>query len=143
MRSQSGRRHPFEMRLLRFVPVLSVMGLIFFLSSLPSSEVPGLLFPGSDKLLHGTAYAVLATAALFAVPDGLRQRSPGWTALLVFLFSCLYGISDELHQSFVPGRDASLLDLAADAAGAAFVAVSVCLTAGARQRSCAKSAAEL
>jgi VanZ family protein len=128
------------MRLLRLVPVLSVMGLIFFLSSLPGSQVPALKFPGSDKLLHAAAYAVLAAAALFAVPDSLRRGKPFCSALLVFFFSCLYGLSDELHQSFVPGRDASLPDAAADAAGAA-LAVSAWLAAEARQRSCAKPAA--
>lgn len=128
------------MRLLRLVPVLAVMGLIFFLSSLPGSEVPGLLFPGSDKLLHVAAYAVLASAALVAVPDGLRRRRPCRVALTVSLFSFLYGISDELHQSFVPGRDASLPDVAADAAGAA-LAVSVWFAAEAMQRRSAKAAA--
>lgn len=127
------------MRLLRLVPVLSMTGLIFFLSSLPGSEVPGLLFPGSDKLLHGAAYAALAAAALVAVPDNLRRCRPFRAVLLVFLFSFLYGISDELHQSFVPGRDASFPDVAADAAGAA-LAVSVWLAAEASRRRSAKAA---
>lgn len=117
------------------------MGLIFFLSSLPGSEVPGLLFLGSDKLLHAAAYAVLASAALIAVPDSLRRRRPCRAALTVFLFSFLYGISDELHQSFVPGRDASLPDVVADAAGAA-LAVSVWFAAEAMQRRNAKAGAE-
>lgn len=102
--------------------------------------MPELRFPGSDKLLHAAAYAVLAAAALVAVPDSLRRRRPCRAALTVFLFSCLYGISDELHQSFVPGRDASLPDVAADAAGAA-LAVSVWFAAEAMQRRSAKAAA--
>jgi VanZ family protein len=41
--------------------------------------------------------------------------------LLVVLFCLLYGISDEFHQSFIPDRMPSILDLIADTAGAAVV----------------------
>ena len=40
---------------------------------------------------------------------------------LAFVFSCLYGISDELHQLFVPGRNADVYDAVSDAAGALIV----------------------
>ena len=39
------------------------------------------------------------------------------TTAVVLLIACLYGISDELHQYFVPGRVASLWDVIADSIG--------------------------
>ena len=51
-----------------------------------------------------------------ASPD---QGAPPWVFLLAFAISVLYGVSDEYHQSFVPGRDPSLLDWLVDALGAA------------------------
>jgi len=44
-------------------------------------------------------------------------------ALLAVLASTVYGVTDEVHQRFVPGRTADLLDLAADAVGATIAAV--------------------
>jgi len=41
----------------------------------------------------------------------------------VVLVATLYGISDEWHQGFVHGRDASGFDVLADAAGALLVSV--------------------
>ncbi|RMF56395.1 MAG: VanZ family protein, partial [Calditrichaeota bacterium] len=40
--------------------------------------------------------------------------------LLVFLLGSLYGVSDEFHQSFVPGRYTELSDFLADSAGVLF-----------------------
>lgn len=37
--------------------------------------------------------------------------------MYAFLFSFLYGLSDEWHQSFVPGRQVELGDLLADGIG--------------------------
>ena len=37
--------------------------------------------------------------------------------LIVTAFGCLYGITDELHQLFVPGREASVIDVAVDTLG--------------------------
>lgn len=108
------------MRLLRFLPVISVMGLIFYLSSLPGNTLP-LVMPkvlSFDKLLHIFAYGVLAATALFAVPVELRQRRPLRVSLLIVLFCLLYGISDEAHQFFVPFRSPSCWDILADTIGA-------------------------
>jgi len=85
---------------------LAWAALIFAASSQPGSSVG--LPPPWDKLAHLIAYAVLA-GLLHAA--GLARR---WA----FALAVLYGASDEWHQSFVPGRDASLGDLLADAVGA-------------------------
>lgn len=72
-----------------------------------------LLPTGADKVGHALAYLVLG--ALAAVATGSRAAGA--------LVAVLFGISDEIHQSYVPGRTPELWDLAADAAGALVGAV--------------------
>jgi VanZ family protein len=73
--------------------------------------------PGGDKVAHFTAYAALGflTARALAWTTAHRGRA---LVFLSFVLAALYGVSDEFHQSFVPGRDASVADALADAAGA-------------------------
>ena len=104
---------------IRFVPLTLVMGTIFFLSHQPASELPLPYLPGLDKLAHATAYATLAAAALYAAPRNLLKARPQLAGILVVTFCMLYGVSDEYHQRFIPGRDPSLGDLIADTAGSA------------------------
>jgi VanZ family protein len=102
----------------RWLPVLLWMGLIFFLSSRQTLPKP----PGVSANLeaiagHLTVYAVLALLLCRA----LGGRGWPWRrrAALAFALAVLYGLSDEWHQSFVPGRDASPFDVGVDAIGAA------------------------
>lgn len=106
----------------RVVPMIGVMGTIFFLSHQPATTLPVPWFPGLDKLAHATVYAGLAGTVLYAVPTRFRMDRPQLTALMVVLFCLLYGITDEYHQSFVPGREPSLGDVLADTAGAVLLA---------------------
>ena len=102
-------------RLLRLVPALLYMSLIFYLSS---QEAPSVGV--SDKLLHVVAYGVLTVLLIF----GLAGSMPAaWVALIGATVSFLYGCSDEFHQSFVPNRSAELLDALADAVGSALAAL--------------------
>jgi len=81
--------------------------------------------PGQlDKLLHLGAFAVLGGAATIGLRRALTLR-PGAAAALGALCSAAFGALDEWHQSFVPGRDASLGDLLADALGAALAAAAI------------------
>ena len=74
------------------------------------------VFDFQDKLLHFGAYAVMGVLALRALRHFTRSTTVlAWFAVL---FCSLYGISDEWHQSHVPGRDANLLDWLADSLGA-------------------------
>ncbi len=100
-------------RLLRAVPAVLCAGAIFFVSHQPKLPDLGLHFEGSDKLMHALAYAVLAACLLF----GLAW--PPWPrALWAAGLAALYGVTDELHQHFVPGRSTDVLDWLADAGGA-------------------------
>lgn len=69
-----------------------------------------------DKLFHAAAWALLA--ALIALGARARGWRPRAILALAIALAIAYGVVDELHQSTVPGRDASLLDLVADAVGA-------------------------
>ena len=97
------------------------MGIIFFLSNQPGDSLDLPDIPDLDKGLHCIVYGVLALSALFAVPEYKYQANPFWVSFLVVLFCLLYGISDEFHQSFIPGRFPSVLDLVADTIGAMVV----------------------
>lgn len=109
------------MNFFRFIPLIAVMGIIFFLSNQPGDSLDLPDIPDLDKGLHCIVYGVLALSALFAVPEYKYQANPFWVSLLVVLFCLLYGISDEFHQSFIPGRFPSVLDLVADTIGAVVV----------------------
>jgi VanZ family protein len=109
------------MNFFRFIPLITVMGIIFFLSSQLGDSIDLPDIPDLDKGLHSIAYGVLALSVLFAVPEQQYQANPYWISGLVVLFCLLYGISDEFHQSFVPGRFPSVLDLVADTIGAVVV----------------------
>lgn len=92
--------------------VFAYMAGIFWCSHQASVPMPESI-PHLDKALHFLAYLGLAMALAHALAGGRRQRF-----LWAFVLAALYGISDEVHQAFVPGRDASALDWLADAAGA-------------------------
>jgi VanZ family protein len=92
------------------------MGLIFGLSAQPTlPELMGGWMELQDIAGHFTAYGVLALLGGWAL-EGTGVRHAGRWA---FLLALLYGLSDEFHQRFVPGRHPDLLDIATDAAGAA------------------------
>jgi hypothetical protein len=108
---------------LRFIPMAAVMGMIFYLSHQPGDTFPFPRFAGLDKAAHGTAYGCLAGTFLYGLHPFTRHSRRAAAAIVVVLFCFLFGISDEFHQSFIPGRLASPWDVAADLAGALVVVV--------------------
>ena len=97
-------------------PVLLVMGLIFFFSSLPDPGGP----PGgiSDKTAHVLIYAALGASLVRALAGGRVTAMTLTRILVAAALGTLYGVSDEIHQHFVPPRTPDILDVAADAVGA-------------------------
>lgn len=96
--------------------LLGWCGLIFLLSSQSALPAPE-LFDGQDKLIHATAYAVMAWLFWGAWKQALAENR-SLLAILAVIFCSAYGLSDEWHQSFVQGRDASVYDWLADSFGA-------------------------
>jgi len=95
-----------------WLATIGYMCLIFYVSSL--SRIPDL--PGnSDKLAHLAAYVPLGFLFYSSLS---RSGIARYLFIAAFLMAGIYGITDEFHQSFVPGRDSSIGDAAADFAGA-------------------------
>lgn len=95
------------------------MAVIFVGSSIQTPEIPGGF---SDKTAHGSEYAVLGLLLARALA-GPRWLSPSLPcALGAVILAALYGISDEYHQLFVPGRQYDVHDMLADAIGASMSA---------------------
>ena len=67
------------------------------------------------KIAHFCMYAALG--ALFAFESLYHKRSWRVHLLLPWLFATLYAASDELHQSFVPGRGPLFSDVVLDSCG--------------------------
>jgi len=97
-------------------PVILYSGIIFYTSSIPNVTTP-LSEIQFDKLLHVLVY--IPFGFLVARGIGSIKFSLSWKKiwLLVFLATFLYGVSDEYHQSLVPGRDSGAIDLIMDTIG--------------------------
>jgi VanZ family protein len=100
-------------------PVCGYAGLIFYLSaqSHPETHMPFITHV-SDKVLHAFEYAVFGALCYRA----LRESGSDWwrqhAIPVAIVLASLYGVSDEIHQAFVPFRNSSWLDWLADTVGA-------------------------
>jgi VanZ family protein len=108
--------------MVRSVPALVYLGVIHAVSSVPGSELPAVI---DDRVAHFFEYFALAVLLYWAVSAFDRAARRWLVCLTVVSFAAAYGMLDELHQSFVPGRDSSLKDVAFDIAGASAAALLV------------------
>jgi VanZ family protein len=93
-----------------WLPVVAWAALIFALSSIPNLTTTG--------GLHGEVLSAGAHAVEYAIFGALLLRALD-ARVLAFAAGIAYAITDEIHQSFVPGRFASGVDLVVDAVGLA------------------------
>ena len=118
------------MSMLRFLPALIWMGVIFYLSAQTGSEL-GSMFPFVERFFpwmdgfnfgHFVAYFILALLLWWGFgSDRITIK------LLVVAICALYGVTDEFHQRFVEGRTPDVLDLRNDTIGAILAMVFVSL----------------
>lgn len=99
------------------LPAPLLAAALWYLSSQSKLPVEVPLF-GFDKVAHFGAYALFAACAyLWFLPRAAFSR-PRFAYWLSVSIAVLWGALDEVHQSFVPGRFASVWDLLADTLGA-------------------------
>lgn len=112
-------------------PVAVSMAVIFALSAMSSPPNPAAV---GDKTEHFVGYGVLGAVIARATAGGTLAGLSGGAAAAAWTLATLYGLSDEYHQSFVPGRTADPADWLADASGSA-VSVGVLWASGIIARS--------
>lgn len=90
------------------------MFFIFFLSGRPHPPAASSFIEKWDFFLHLLGYCPLGVLLGWSLnSSGVRKNVAFYGCLL----GLAYAIPDELHQSFVPGRGASLSDVIADGMG--------------------------
>ena len=100
-------------------PVIFYCLLLFIQSSFPTPEKLPDLF-GQDKVLHFGAYAILGVLFLRAFKNSKFKDRDKFIITMSILLTGLYGISDEVHQYFVPSRMADIWDALFNLLGGVF-----------------------
>jgi len=92
--------------------------LIFFFSSISDigKDIPSQWIKIISYFFHFGEYAVLAFLIIRAF-GGMPRISRKKILPLALIFAIIYAVSDEYHQSFVPGRNASVIDILVDSLG--------------------------
>lgn len=100
-------------KVMKRVFLFTMLGGIFYLSHQPSLKVIPPLFPHQDKVLHAGMYFLLSISMIVN-----RDLCRGFRPVpIMFFLGFIYAVSDEIHQSFIPGRDCSAGDMLADIVG--------------------------
>ena len=108
-----------ERRILVWLPAVAWAALIYFISAQPKEAferlgLPSLLvFVGGHLVVYFVLMVLLVVALRYS-----SSLSPNHVYMVAFLLIVLYGLSDEYHQSFVPGRTATIVDWLVDLIGA-------------------------
>ena len=111
-----------------WVPAVLYAGAIYYLSaqSHPEDQLPSFLLKEvSDKVLHAVEYGILSLLCYRAFRWAAGPAVARQAVVLAIVTASVYGITDEVHQAFVPLREASWQDWLADTVGATLAAVGV------------------
>lgn len=90
------------------------MALIFIISAVPGKDLAAV---ADDRFEHFLEYFILGWLVVLALAGFSKVMVGGLQFAAAWAFGVLHAITDELHQSFVPYRDASLNDVLFDTAG--------------------------
>ena len=108
-------------------PVVGYAGMVFFLSAQSHLEeqLPSFLLEEvSDKVLHAVEYSILSLLCYRAFRWAAGPAVARQAIVLAIVTASVYGLTDEVHQLFVPFRESSWQDWLADTIGAVIGAMS-------------------
>lgn len=99
-----------------YLPLIIYWLALLTATSIPSSSMPRISY--SDKTMHFLAYGGLGFLLTLAfLVQGKFPELRGYAVLAAITVAALFGALDEFHQSFIPGRNAEMLDWIADFIG--------------------------
>ena len=107
-------------RIAHALPAVAVAGVLFYFSSLSHIDLPLEEISFNDLIIHGIAYFFFGVTLLFAAyPTRMLHLRPVRVYAVLLAIGMLYGMSDEIHQAFVPNRTCTFEDFVADSIGVA------------------------
>lgn len=98
-----------------WIPTIIYSVAIFFLSEQTHNTSSSTV----NVFAHFLEFGFFACAVVWGVTSGFLGDLTLKRTVWIFVAVAIYAVSDEFHQSFVPGREASVVDVIADTAGAA------------------------
>ena len=101
-----------------WLPVIFWCSLLFYLSSIPSLKAAQ--NPVHDEIIRSGAHFVLYALGYFLFFRALNFQKKKKNFWLPLILASLYGLSDEIHQLFVPTRTFQIRDLVIDFCGVVF-----------------------
>ena len=125
---QTARQGALGQILWYWLPVALYAGIIFYLSDQPhpQEKLPSFLFDEfSDKFLHAIEYGILALLCYRAFRWASGPAVARQAVLLAIVAASVYGMTDEVHQAFIPFRESGWEDWMADTIGAVIGALSL------------------
>ena len=112
-----------------YIPWVAVLVLVFSLSNQPAQNLPRVENVYLDKIAHLIEFFIvgLCTFRVFQLWAGAHASFTQQKYLLLYLalfsFVVLFGLVDEIHQTYIQGRTCDLLDIIMDGLGALIVIV--------------------
>ncbi|MEJ2544134.1 MAG: VanZ family protein [Calditrichaceae bacterium] len=94
-------------------PWILIMIAITIESSISNISLPDIGITFTDKLAHFGVFAVMG----WALTRGMILSRVKYPIMISVVIGFVFAVTDEWHQSFVPGRDSDVLDVVADLIG--------------------------
>ena len=100
-----------------YAPLIVYWIMLFIATTLPASNLPSVAV--SDKIKHfGAFFGLSVLLSLTLIYQNKVLLFKKYFLVSALVISSIYGLLDEIHQSFVPGRNSEFLDWVADSLGA-------------------------